>query len=164
MAFRTNLVAFAAAAMLLGGVPAPATSAPCGRHLSQTFRTFTVEVAFDKKVYRAGDTVKVDVTVTRPGPEDPANSGVPVDSPTYMPAAEVSVTTTLTINPPYYPYGAGMTDADGKVSYKIKLPKGFRGEINGLTQARKTTNQNGPACTEVNEEGYVYHYPAFTAR
>jgi hypothetical protein len=164
MAFRTKLVAFAAAAMLLGGVPAPATSAPCGRHMSQTFRTFTVEVAFNKESYRAGETVKVDVTVTRPGQEDPANSGVPFDSPTYMPAAGVSVTTTLTINPPYYPYGAGVTDDDGKVSYKIKLPKGFKGEVNGLTQAKQTTNPNGPLCSEVNEEGYVYHYPAFTAR
>ncbi len=164
MAFRRNLVAVAAAAMLLGGVPAPATSAPCVPLAAQTFRTFTVETVFNKKAYRAGDTVKVDVTVTRPGPEDPTNSGIPLDSPAYLPASGVSVTTTLTINPPYYPYGAGVTDDAGKVSYKIKLPKGFKGEVNGLTQARLTTNQNGPACTEINEVGFAYHYPAFTVR
>jgi len=165
MAFRTRLAAFGAVAVVLGGVPTPATSAPAPcRSASQILRTFTVEVTFDKQTYKAGDTVKVNVSVTRPGQEDPTNSGIPFDSPTYLAAPDVQVTTTLTIRPPYYPYGAGITDENGEVSYKIKLPKGFRGEVNGLTQARKVTNQNGPLCTEVNEEGYVYHYPAFIVR
>lgn len=140
----------------------PASSAPCaGRHVNTRVATFTVETTWDKKIYKRGDTVKVDVLVTRPGREDPAGLGIPLDIPERLPAEGVTVTTVLLVDPPQYPYAQDVTGSDGTVSFKIKLPKKVSGEVDVVTHAKLVHNQGGPACSEVTEEEFLPEYPAF---
>lgn len=140
----------------------PASSAPCaGRHVSTRVATFTIETAWDKQVYQRGDTVAVDVLVTRPGREDPAGLGIPLDTPERLPAEGVTVTTLVMLNSPQYPYAQDITGSDGTVSFKIKLPKKVSGEVDVVTHAKLVHNQGGAACSEVTEEGFLPEYPAF---
>ncbi|MFP5299442.1 MAG: hypothetical protein ACLGHL_10690, partial [Actinomycetota bacterium] len=154
--------AIAAASLLIPVAPGTASSAACaGRHVSTRVATFTVETTWNKKVYKRGETVKVDVLVTRPGRDDPAGLGIPLDMPQRLPAEGVTVTTVLLVNPPYYPFDQGVTGSDGTVTFKIKLPKNVKGEVDVVTHAKLVHNQGGPACSEVIEEEFLPEYPAF---
>lgn len=152
----------ATASLIVPVLPQSASSAPCaGRHVSTRVATFTVETTWNKDVYKRGETVKVKVLVTRPGREDPAGLGIPLDPPERVPAEGVNVTTVLLVNPPYYPFDQGVTDSEGKVSFKIKLPKTVKGEVDVVTHAKLVHNQGGPACSEIIEEEFLPEYPAF---
>lgn len=162
---RRASAAVVTAALLLGGIPGSASSAPCGgRHVATAVRTFKITVEWNKQKYRKGETAKALVTVVRPGEEDPLNNGIPLDTPERFPVEGASVTTTLSVNPPYYPWGAGITDAEGQVLIKIKLPKNVKGPVDGITRAWMTHNPNGPMCSEVTEEGFSFQSPALFVR
>lgn len=151
----------------LGSVlPSPAhaleTDTRC-RRMTTSVKSFTVETAWSSKTYARGSKVKVEVTVTRPGPEDPLDNGIPLDSPQHFPVEGASVSVTLLAGFPY-PYGLGTTDADGKAIVKVKLPRSLKGPINSSTHGYLTHNKDGPNCTDVQEENFKYEAPAFVIR
>lgn len=143
-------------------VAGPASAAPCAA--ATTLNTFKVKTEWNKPVYKPGEVVKVTVTVTRPGSEDPLGNGIPMDGPVAIPAEDVLVSTSFVVNPPYYPYAGGTTDANGQVGLKIKLPKKVKGPVDVMTYARVIHNQSGPACTEVTEQGFHPEYGIFRVK
>ncbi|HEU4480611.1 MAG TPA: hypothetical protein VFS18_01890 [Actinomycetota bacterium] len=165
---RRNLAVAVATVALVAALPTPApaaVSASC-RGADSMFtdvRSFTIETRWSKRVYRRGDTVKVEVTVTRPGQKDPLNNGIELNPPVTYPAEGVNVTTTVVQGFPY-PYGGGVTDADGKVVIKITLPRNVKGKVMTSTEASLVHNQGGPACSEVREVEFKQEYPAFIVR
>ena len=154
---------------LLIGAAVPATAAAgwgarC-RGSARTFlHTFTVETKWSKKVYGPGDVAKVVVTVSRPAPEDPAGLGLPLDPPVRQPAEGVNVSTSFQGFFPYV-YDVGVTDADGKVAMKLKLPRNAnRGPVDSYTYGSIVQNANGPACSDFEEYGYKWDVPAVMVR
>ncbi|MFP5352438.1 MAG: hypothetical protein ACLGIB_07745 [Actinomycetota bacterium] len=162
---RPALAALAAVliAMLLPGPSANAATAACaGRSASGNivtrFRTFTVTAKPLKPSSRLGTTAKIEVTVTRPGEEDPLNNGIPLNSPVALPAEGVNVSVGLYAGN-FYMYGVGITDSDGKAIVPVKLdPRAPAGTVIGEVGARKFYNQGG--CPDIEEEGFAY-YPKF---
>lgn len=147
-----------AGVVLLGSLTGSAHAVPC-RNATTTVDTFYIETEWNKTVYRPGETVKVTVTVSRPNEEDPLGNGIPLPITERMPAQDVQVTTAFAINPPYWPYGGDITDAAGQVHLKIKLPKSYVGKVQTTTMAKKVTNANGPACTEITEQSTKFEEP-----
>ena len=47
------------------------------------------------------------------------NPKFPLDTPERLPVEGASVTTTLSVNPPYYPWGGAITDAEGSGSVAV---------------------------------------------
>lgn len=85
-------------------------------------KTLHIQIKPPKKVYKIGQVVKIPVTVTRPGEEDPLDMGQPVERPFVMPAEDVNVGVGLVVNDVFLP-GFGITDAEGKTTIKIKVEK-----------------------------------------
>jgi hypothetical protein len=82
--------------------------------------TFNLDASKVKPVYKIGETVNLDVTVTRPAKEDPLGNGVPMDRPYIEPAEGVIVGVGLHIGRVFLP-GAAITDAQGVAHIKIKI-------------------------------------------
>lgn len=82
--------------------------------------TFNLEIGKVKPVYEIGETVKLDVTVTRPAKEDPLGNGIPMDRPYVEPAEGVIVGVGLHIGRVFLP-GAAITDAQGVAHIQIKI-------------------------------------------
>ena len=121
-------------------------------------RTFTVTAKPVKPSYRLGTTAKIEITVTRPGEEDPLNNGVPLNSPVTLPAEGVDVSVGL-YRGNFYMYGVGVTDSEGKATVSVKLnPQAPAGTVIGEVGARKYYNRGG--CPDIEEEGFAY-YPQF---
>lgn len=121
-------------------------------------RTFTVTAQPLKPKYRLGTTAKIEVTVTRPGEEDPFGNGVPLNSPTALPAEGVDVAVGL-YRGNFYMYGVGVTDENGKATVSVKLnPVAPPGNVIGEIGARAYYNRGG--CPDIEEEGFAY-YPQF---
>jgi len=155
-------VAAALIAALLQAPSADAAAAACGGRsgfgMVTRLRTFTVMAQPLKKSYRLGTKAKVEVTVTRPGREDPLGNGVEIDSPVSLPAEGVDVSVGL-YRGNFYMYGVGVTDEDGKAIVPVKLnPNAPPGNIIGEAGARAYYNRGG--CPDIEEEGFAY-YPRF---
>ena len=82
--------------------------------------TFNLDVAKTKPVYKIGDVVTVEVTVTRPAKEDPLGNGIPMERPYVEPAEGVMVGVGLHIGRVFLPSGA-ITGPDGVARVKIPL-------------------------------------------
>ena len=137
---------------------ATACSGRSGNGMVTRLRTFTVTAKPLKPKYRLGTTAKVEVTVTRPGQEDPFGNGVPLNSPVYLPAEGVDVAVGL-YRGNFYMYGVGVTDEDGKAIISVKLnPAAPPGNVIGEVGARAYYNRGG--CPDIEEEGFAY-YPTF---
>jgi hypothetical protein len=144
-------------------VSAEAGWGACGS--ARTFvHTFTVDTKWAGKVFGPGDVAKVVITVTRPAPEDPLGLGVPLDVPVGFPAEGVDVSTSFQGFFPFV-FDAGVTDADGKVSMKLKLPRDAeRGPVDAYTYASILHNRNGPGCSDFEEYGFKWDIPAVMVR
>lgn len=143
-------------------IPAQAGPVACsgreGGGMVTRFRTFRVEARPLKKSYPLNGTAAIEVTVTRPGEEDPLGNGVPLNSPVSLPAEGVDVSVGL-YRGNFYMYGIGVTDADGKALIKVKLnPNAPAGVVTGEAGARRFYNRGG--CPDIEEEGFAY-YPRF---
>ena len=161
---RPAIAALAAVliAVLLPSSPVQAAAACSGRSASggmvTRLRTFTVTAKPLKPKYRLGTTAKIEVTVTRPGEEDPFGNGVPLNSPTALPAEGVDVAVGL-YRGNFYMYGVGVTDENGKATVSVKLnPVAPPGNVIGEIGARAYYNRGG--CPDIEEEGFAY-YPQF---
>jgi hypothetical protein len=119
------LVASLAATAL--GVASPSALACTAQKNDVTIpvRTFHVEAAWAKKTYRVGQTATLNVTVTRPSHQDPVTDeghDLPVEPPVAVPADQVTVGVGLYIGQVFLS-GGGVTDAEGKLTAKVKIEK-----------------------------------------
>jgi hypothetical protein len=111
-----------AAVALASFASAPAAGAACGAETE--LRNFTVEAVPAKKTYRMNEVLKAVVTVTRPGPNDPA-TGEPWSPPSHEPVEGAYVGLNLQTSPRDLPvFGTATTDADGKAEVHVKLERG----------------------------------------
>lgn len=121
---------------------------------------FHVETEWTKEVYRKSEKAEVTVTVTRPAHEDPADLGVPIDPPASVPAEGVTVWSTVLTDTWPPPFGYGLTDAIGQVTFKISVKKLKPGKYDVSNYAEYWTNQGG--CPDIAEWGRKLDSPAFT--
>jgi hypothetical protein len=175
MVRTTRLASVGAAIGLIVGLLAPSAPAASGCASSVRaalraghfetipLRTLYIEMKTDKKVYKVGDTAKIEVTVTRPSDEDPAGQGVPTPRPTSIPAEDITVGVGLRIGQVFlYGFGAP-TDADGKTTVPIRI-KSYAPAGKAIVDvfAWKTTLDT--PCLIVEEQGYRSNPGAFAVK
>jgi len=117
-----------------------------------SLRTFHLEVKPDKKVYRVGDTAKINVTVTRPAHEDPAGLGIPIDPPMSFPAEDVNVGIGLRVGDVYL-FGYSRTNADGLAVVKVPI-KSYTPAGKAMADAYAWKTVVDTTCAKVEENGY----------
>ena len=120
---------------------------------SIVLRTFNVALKADKSTYKVGQTAIVRATVTRPAHEDPLGVGVPLDPPTTMPAAEVSVGIGLRIRDVFL-FGYSVTDENGKAVIKVAI-KRYAPAGKALVDGFAWKRQAETPCANVEENGYI---------
>ena len=135
----------------------------CKGAAATQIHAFTLEVEWNKRVFKNTEKAVVTVTVTRPAPEDPLGFGVPLASPATLPVEGANVWTSVLTGRYPFPYGYGQTDADGKVQFKIALNLLKKaGPYDVSHYANVYTNQGG--CPDIEEWGYLYEAPGLTVR
>ena len=124
---------------------------------------FTIQVEWNKRVFKNTEKASVTVTVTRPAPEDPLGLGIPMDPPMTLPVEGANVWTSVLTGRHPFPYGYGQTDPDGKVHFKIDLKLLKKaGPYDVSHYANVNTNQGG--CPDIEEWGYLYEARGLTVR
>ncbi|MEA2516201.1 MAG: hypothetical protein QOG16_39 [Actinomycetota bacterium] len=116
--------------------------------------TFNLDASKVKPVYNIGETVKIDVTVTRPAKEDPLGNGIPMDRPYYQVEPGVIVGIGLHIGRVFLP-GAAITDDNGIAHVRIKIedyaPKNTW--VDSSMYAWRTVQET--TCATIQEYGYA---------
>ena len=172
---RTPLALLAAAALLAASMivtaaPSASACAPmtkrdvfkglrAGTMETMSLRTLNIDITWPK-VVEVGDVAVIKANVTRPAKEDPAGLGIPMERPYVEPAEGVTVGVGLSIGQVYLP-GAGMTDAKGNTTIRIKLepwtPRGKK--VNASSYAWRVAYYN--QCLTIQEDGYTAAPGAF---
>lgn len=154
---RARLVVVALAIM----APAAAVASPvgssgdCGKIVE--LRSLHVEASPQKRTYKPGDIIRVLLEVTRPGKEDPAGQGIPMDRQTTAPAADVPAGVSIWVDS-WPMWGSGITDAEGLLRLKIKVPDHIpEGVGAAYAWAEKIWRSE---CPDVRETGDT-DYPTF---
>ena len=115
--------------------------------------TLHIEATPSKKVYRRGETIVIDVAVTRPAEHDPGGNDQPTPRPTTQPAGEVEIGGAVWIDDTYR-WAFGMTDESGHGTLRITMPKDSdTGSARAAFQAQKVHFSNN-GCPDVREVGY----------
>ncbi len=155
-------VAAAAVATLLVPVASPATAGPCSgsRMETLTLRNFRIEAKPVRKTFPSGGTAVLDVTVTRPGEQDPAGMGIPMDGVDPMPAENINVGAGMMINDVFLP-GFGITDANGKAKVKISIERYAKTGPADIALYAWNVIQETP-CLRVEENGFRAYPAMFT--
>ncbi|MFN2526671.1 MAG: hypothetical protein ABR505_10510, partial [Actinomycetota bacterium] len=110
---KAAIVVLAAALMTPPLSPAGAAKQSCAAMFETVqLKTFHVVISTAKKVYRVGETVPIDIEVTRPAHEDPLGQDQPMDPPASEPASDVTVGLGLQVGRTYL-FGIGRTDDAG---------------------------------------------------
>ena len=156
---RTSATARAVTAALLVSPAGPASA--CGG--GPNFETFEVRTKWNKKVYRPGETLKVEVTVLRPARKDPLGMGIELVPPAQTPVDGAKVVVAFTVGVPPV-FGIGETDEAGQEVLHIPLKTKARGGIQSTTRASITYNESGPDYTNIEEWGRLVETPAFQIR
>lgn len=170
---RTKIGAVAAATALagaiLGSAPAHAATVPCRATALQTlrgnrreivrFRTFNIQVEPQQESYAIGERAKIDLTVTRPAREDPLDLGVPLDSPSSVPAENVNLGIGIRVGDVFVA-GFSTSDADGKATVVVKLPSYMRPGTASVAAYGWNVVHETP-CLRVEEDGYTMVPEAF---
>jgi hypothetical protein len=124
---------------------------------------FTIKAEWNKRVFTNTEKALVTITVTRPAPYDPLGLGIPIPELAPVPAEGVTVWTSVLTGRYPFPYGYGVTDADGQVNYAIPLKLLSKpGPYDVSHYASKWTNQN--ACPDIEEWGYLKESPGLTIK
>lgn len=155
---RLAIVIAVLASTIVALPAAPAAACSGGRagarHGAENYRLETFEVTMNsvKKVYRRGETARIEMTVVRPAKHDPLGQGIPMDPPQQWPAEEVTVGVGLRIGDVYLA-GFSTTDAAGEAVVEIPIPHYARpGKALAIGQAVK--RQVESPCLVVEEWGY----------
>lgn len=163
---RRKAVLVGVAIALLGALPsAPATASEdsCAvDYETMTLKTFHVVLKVAKKVYKVGDVVPVQVEVTRPAHEDPANQNQPIDPPASEPAPDVLVGLGLQVGRTYL-FGIGTTDDEGKTTINVPLPDYVpAGKV--FARSLAWNKLVDTTCLIVEEQGYAERTNFFTVK
>lgn len=89
---------------------------------SIVLETLRVDLKPSSNTYRTGDVAEIDLRVDRPGREDPAGLGVPVDSPVSAPVEGASAGVTLMVADEFLFAFADPTDEIGKSRARVEIP------------------------------------------
>ena len=149
-------------------VPAPASAGAAGqacvpRLVNEyvSLNTYYVDIKPLAKSYSRSDTVKVEVSVTRPARSDPIGLGVPINHNVGVPAPDVTVGVGIGVRRTFTS-GAGRTDATGRVTVPVPLRRLTTGVASVRAFAYKE-HLNTP-CLLVEESGFGKRKRAFTVR
>lgn len=115
-------------------------------------KTFHLVVKGQKKVYKVGDTAKIEVMVTRPGHEDPAGLGIYQEPPESFPAENVNAGIGLRVGDVFL-FGHSMTDAQGKAVVEVKL-ESWTPAGTAIADAFAWNTQVDTPCLRIEENGY----------
>ena len=122
-------------------------------------RTFHIVAEPQAEKFAIGTKANIDVTVTRPAHEDPLDQDIAIDPPASVPAENVSVGIGITVGQVFTP-GFGTTDADGKVTVDIKLPRYMKPGTASIAAYAWNVVHESP-CIRVEEDGYTSNPEAF---
>ena len=166
----SKLIAPVAAVALMGSLlaaPASAGTSAGGAEAACSsavlvLRTFRVVATPSKTNVKPGDKFTVDVTVTRPAPEDPVGQGVTFEPPTSVPAENATVGISIWVGERTYFWQIGMTDAEGKDTLKLKVPANAEtGKALASVSARYWVKSD---CPDILEDGYTNYLDFVTVR
>ena len=168
---RLGGTALAAALVAAATVTAPAAAAevPCrGAALRQLrggmretirVRTFHIVAEPQAESFAIGTHAKIDVTVTRPAHQDPFDLGVEYEPPASVPAENVIVGMGVHVGDVFVP-GFSRTDADGKATISLKLPRYMKPGLASMTLYAWNVVHESP-CLRVEEDGFASYPEAF---
>ena len=147
-------------ALLALGIQAPTRAAAtggvvsgCGGTRLVNLHTLHIEAEPRKEVYGRGETIVIDVTVTRPAEEDPAGEGNPMPRPVTEPAADVEVGGALWVGNTYR-WDFGMTDEEGHAVLRVKMPRNSGTGWARAEFAAEKMHYSNNGCPDVREVGY----------
>ena len=167
MRSTSALLATVAVAGLLTAAPAGAGTASehCGANETYKVRNFHVTMKSRKKAYRIGEDALLDIKVTRPAHEDPADQGIRYEPPISTPAEGATVSIGVQVRDVLL-YGYAITGEDGKAVGRVKLYPWTRpGTAFGAATARKEVIEGGIAnCFFVQEFGTAFCPRCFKVR
>lgn len=147
------MLAFSAPGAALAGPSEIPTTDACAAIRLVNLYTLYIEATPEKKVYRRGETIVIDVLVTRPGEEDPGGNEQPTPRPTSEPAADVDIGGALWVGNTYR-WDFGVTDEEGHGTLRIKMPKDSEtGSARAEFSAEKMHYSNN-GCPDVREVAY----------
>ena len=156
----TKLVAPVAAVALVGTLlAAPASARPTSASGSAcsaavlVLRSLHVVAVPSKTKVKPGERFTVDVTVTRPAHEDPADQGMEFEPPASLPAEDVTVGLSVWVGERTYFWQVGLTDAEGKDTLSLRVPKNAEaGKALASASARHWIKND---CPDILEDGYT---------
>jgi hypothetical protein len=123
-------------------------------------RTLHIDAKPTAKTFKIGRSAKVAVTVTRPSGEDPFGNGVPVPSPTFVPASDIYVGVGVNLGDVFLP-AFGVTGADGKALVDIKL-KDYAIPTKAQVSVYAYHTDVDTACMRLEENGFKKFKNMFT--
>lgn len=115
--------------------------------------TFNLEIGKTKPIYKIGEVVDIEVTVTRPAKEDPLGNGIPMERPYVQPAPDVIVGVGLHIGRVFLP-GAAITNAEGIAHVRIKIESYAPANQWADTSVYAWKTVQETTCVTVQEYGY----------
>ena len=137
--------------------PADTRKAAC-RQAVLVLRTLHIEAVPAKTKVKPGEKVPVEVTVTRPAHEDPADQGIEFEPPASVPAEGVTVGLSVYVGDRTYFWQIGLSDAEGKDTLMLTVPKDSEhGWAIAMASARHWIKND---CPDILEDGYTT-YPEF---
>ena len=116
--------------------------------------TLHIEAKPAKKSYRPGDKVKVFITVTRPGEEDPAGQGQTMPPTINEPAEGVTVGGIIWGGDDYSWDSGAVTDSEGKAELNVPIRKNFTTGMARADFVAEIVHYNNNGCPDVRELGY----------
>ena len=156
---------FLSHALLAGSQPVSAAPVPAAQNhvgaASVPLHRSHIESEAGAEVVRPGrdDQSSVKMTVTRPNDTDPSGSGQPMPPVDPEPAADVNVGIAFMLGSTYT-WDTGITDADGKATLHVPIPKDSdTGWVTAYGSAEKTHFTNN-SCPDVKELGFR-EFPRF---
>ncbi len=163
------LLASAALVAATGVVSLARASAPCDG-ARQSLGTLTVEMKPLRKNFKIGAWAKMSVTVTRPGPQDPAGGGVPMPQGVIppQPVEGATVNAGAAVGGAFLP-GTTIqpTDAEGKGVVRVFLAKHAKpfaptaADVNLYAYINYPVVSEAGTCVDPEEFGTLYREDAF---
>lgn len=154
-----SLVIAAVSLVIAPGASAAPSSEGCSQVVS--IMTLNIKVGKISPAYRVGETIKIPVVVTRPGEEDPADQGIPLEPPASEVAQDVMLLGVVRVGGGII-YQSAVTDAEGKATLSLKLRNVPKGPADVEIEAKKVIVET--ACATVQEAATREIEDAFKVR
>lgn len=160
----SKLIASLVALMVFSTLPAVPVSAAttgtgCGGAVF-VLRTLHVVATPSKTKVKPGETVTVNIKVTRPAHEDPLGNGIELEPPASAPAEDVTVGLSVWVGKRTEFWQVGSTDANGESVLKLKVPKNSEpGKARAAASGRRWVKND---CPDILEDGYTKYIDFIT--